>query len=532
MESVKSITLPTERPALQKISLEQSYLKIGLLLALITTVFFVTRAVYRLLFHPLSGFPGPKLAAISHLYEFYYDVIRGGTYIKKIDLMHQRYGPIIRINPRELHIKDSHYYERIYAGYPHRRDKDPSSTAIFTTPLPMVATVHHEHHRLRRSFLNNFFSKRSIKEMEPCIQAKANRLISVFRTAYKSGTVLELHRVMSALTADVVTTCCFGASHSYLDQKTFENQMIDAVNYVLSMCHINKFLPLIPKLLRLVPQRLLRNMGVYMADVITVTHLIRQQALESLCKTKVTDNTDADAPLASTIFDALAATNVPKQEKSAYRLEDEAAAIFGAGTETTSRALSVALFFLLSERPLMLKLREELEAHFPSSGIQPSSTQLEKLPYLTGTIKESLRLSMGLVARTPRVSPTEPLMYRDFVIPAGTPVSQSTYFVHMDPDIFPHPESFNPERWVEASKQGQYLNRFLVAFGKGSRQCLGINLAYTELYLILATVVCSVDMKLVETTVENIQMGRDLGHPAPKKGGFAVKVMVTGIRDI
>ncbi|EEQ28280.1 benzoate 4-monooxygenase cytochrome P450 [Microsporum canis CBS 113480] len=495
MESVKSITLPTERPALQKISLEQSYLKIGLLLALITTVFFVTRAVYRLLFHPLSGFPGPKLAAISHLYEFYYDVIRGGTYIKKIDLMHQRYGPIIRINPRELHIKDSHYYERIYAGYPHRRDKDPSSTAIFTTPLPMVATVHHEHHRLRRSFLNNFFSKRSIKEMEPCIQAKANRLISVFRTAYKSGTVLELHRVMSALTADVVTTCCFGASHSYLDQKTFENQMIDAVNYVLSMCHINKFLPLIPKLLRLVPQRLLRNMGVYMADVITVTHLIRQQALESLCKTKVTDNTDADAPLASTIFDALAATNVPKQEKSAYRLEDEAAAIFGAGTETTSRALSVALFFLLSERPLMLKLREELEAHFPSSGIQPSSTQLEKLPYLT-------------------------------------PVSQSTYFVHMDPDIFPHPESFNPERWVEASKQGQYLNRFLVAFGKGSRQCLGINLAYTELYLILATVVCSVDMKLVETTVENIQMGRDLGHPAPKKGGFAVKVMVTGIRDI
>lgn len=50
----------------------------------------------------------------------------------------------------------------------------------------------------------------------------------------------------------------------------------------------------------------------------------------------------------------------------------------------------------------------------------------------------------------------------------------STYLVHMDPEIFPEPDVFRPERWIEASEKGQHLTKFLVAFGKGSRICLGM----------------------------------------------------------
>jgi hypothetical protein len=60
---------------------------------------------------------------------------------------------------------------------------------------------------------------------------------------------------------------------------------------------------------------------------------------------------------------------------------------------------------------------------------------------------------------------------------------------------------------------------------------LTFRLAYTELYLALSAIVRSVDMDLVDTTVANIQMGRDLGHPAPKRGGFAIKVAVTGVKE-
>lgn len=55
-----------------------------------------------------------------------------------------------------------------------------------------------------------------------------------------------------------------------------------------------------------------------------------------------------------------------------------------------------------------------------------------------------------------------------------TPVSQSIYFVHMDPDVFPEPNSFNPDRWLEFSQKGERLDRFLVPFTKGSRMCLGM----------------------------------------------------------
>ncbi|KAJ5613912.1 cytochrome P450 [Penicillium herquei] len=446
------------------------------------------RATYRLFFHPLSTFPGPKIAAVSHLYEFYYDVIRNGTYIEKVDEMHQKYGPIVRINPRELHIKDSDYYERIYAGSPNRRDKDISSVAIFTTSIPMVGTIHHDHHRLRRSFLNTYFSKRSVKNMESGIQEKVDRLVYCLKLAHKTGTILELNRVFSAFTADVVTSCCFGASHSCLEQENFENQMIDAINYVMSMCHINKFLPLVPKLLRCIPQDLLQSMGLYMGDVIAVRNLIRIQAIDSLAKKSVLDNKDDSVSAGKTIFDALAAANVPPEEKTVRRLEEEAAAIFGAGTETTSRALSVAVFHLLNDEVMMLKLRKELQAVVLPADTPLTSTHLEQLPYLTGIIKEALRLPFGLVTRTPRISPIEPLFFEDYVIPPGTPVSQSAYFVHMDPEIFVHPKSFKPQRWINASKDGQYLNRYLVAFSKGTRQCLGMHLAYTELYLGLAAI--------------------------------------------
>lgn len=74
---------------------------IGMTLIVLTACF-VARCVYDLFFHPLRKFPGPKLAAIWYFYEFYYDVIKDGTYLWEIEKMHRRYGIESRLLCRYL----------------------------------------------------------------------------------------------------------------------------------------------------------------------------------------------------------------------------------------------------------------------------------------------------------------------------------------------------------------------------------------------------------------------------------------------
>ena len=61
-------------------------------LAICIALYLVYVVVYRLFFHPLSRFPGPRLAAISRWYEAYYDVIQDGQYTFKIAELHKEYG--------------------------------------------------------------------------------------------------------------------------------------------------------------------------------------------------------------------------------------------------------------------------------------------------------------------------------------------------------------------------------------------------------------------------------------------------------
>ena len=133
----------------------------------------------------------------------------------------------------------------------------------------------------------------------------------------------------------------------------------------------------------------------------------------------------------------------------------------------------------------------------------------------------------GVTTRLPRVA-YEPLKYEDWEIPAGTPVSVMNYFVNNDPKIFPEPLEFHPERWIEAAEKGVRLDRYMVSFGRGSRSCVGINLAWAELYLALATVISRFELENYDTTAErDILIDRDffVGVPRADSKGIRAKVV-------
>jgi len=70
--------------------------------------------------------------------------------------------------------------------------------------------------------------------------------------------------------------------------------------------------------------------------------------------------------------------------------------------------------------------------------------------------------------------------YQDWVIPAGTPVSQMNYVVNNDPEIFPQPLEFRPDRWIEAERAGIRLDRYMVSWPFGSIYFLPISLYLTR----------------------------------------------------
>ncbi|THC92781.1 hypothetical protein EYZ11_007742 [Aspergillus tanneri] len=105
----------------------------------------------------------------------------------------------------------------------------------------------------------------------------------------------------------------------------------------------------------------------------------------------------------------------------------------------------------------------------------------------------------------------------------------SSYFLHMDNQIFPEPEKFNPDRWILADERGERLFKFIGSFTKGSRICLGIHLAYAEIYLALAAIVRRFDIELYETTAEDIRFTRDLLGPRSEKGVWKVQARVTNM---
>ncbi|KAF7164597.1 hypothetical protein CNMCM5623_009054 [Aspergillus felis] len=501
-------------------------------LSVLAVASIILRWVYNLYFHPLRYIPGSRLAAMTSWFEFYYDVWGSGIYLLKIKEMHETYGPIIRVNPNEIHIADPSFYHQIYTSGTRKVNKDPSTVAGFSVPNSVAATVDHFHHRSRRGYMNPYFSKRAIVALEPEIHERISALSARLRRASVEGAHLSLDRCISAMTADIILKRFFGQHYDYVNEPNFEFPIRDGFFGVSLIFHLARFAPRLIQNLRKLPIPVISCILPKVANFLILEKYITDKMSAILAAEKKDTSTAK-----SVILESLANERIPAHERTMKRLVDEGLVITIAGTETSARALSVGLFYLIQNKSLITKLRAEVAAAVPHDQSPDTWTlkQLERLPFLTGCVKEALRLSFGPISRLPRISVEEVLQYKEYRIPPGYPVSQSTWLVHTDPSVFVEPLKYDPERWVRAAEEGFQLDNFLVTFTKGSRQCLGINMAYGEMYLTLARLVCGFDMELWNTTLEDVQIhhARIIGSPKfdKKRGAGQGEIKVKVLRE-
>ncbi|GME27171.1 Benzoate 4-monooxygenase cytochrome p450 protein [Neofusicoccum parvum] len=414
-------------------------------------------AIYRRLFHPLARIPGPLLPAITTLYQSYHNC----HYYQKISELHKIYGPVIRITPNEIHLSDPENYDKIY--YMGTRFwKSPIFYGAFAIPYSTFSTPSNEVHKHRRGMINPMFSRKMVLDLEEVVQEKAHKLTKRMEAGILDKKPVDLHHGFRSVSVDVITDYAFDRSYNLLDTPDFGKKFF-ALKCVEQIEEVKE---------RLADGKLNQT---------------RPTIFSELLNPKNNDGLP-----------------IP----TSWQLKDECYSMLAAAADTTGNALSTACYHTLADREIYARLRDELVAKFPDSNQTLSFVALEKLPYLTGVIKEGLRLSFGVPGRLPRVTPEGGATFNGYFVPEGTIVGMSSWLMHRNEDVFPDPMKFDPARWLNP-ENSRRLDRYLVAFGKGSRQCVGMPLAYCELYVTLGTFFrrfSDMELEVFETTPEDLEL--------------------------
>ncbi|KAJ4353268.1 uncharacterized protein N0V89_004995 [Didymosphaeria variabile] len=450
------------------------------------------RLVYNVYFHPLAKFPGPWWAGATSYAEAYFDIIKGGLYFAEVEAMHAHYGPIVRITPTELSIRDAEFYEHIYGSMNARRDIDIAFARLTVAPTSVISTLKHDHHRARRIPLLSFFSKQAITRLEPFISSRVNLLVKKLKHAHEVGRVIEAVDAYGALTTDVISYYAYGETFDFLGRDTdleFRNDYMHAISGLAFASPMLLHFPLVADCMRRLPEWILTKINPGMMRVNDLRRWCSANANKVLQAASSGVKRDTVKP--NTIFEALLSDDLPPEEKTLERMTDEGFVITGAGLETTSRYLTNITTHLLLNPDCLARLRAELKVAMPSPGDLPPSIVLENLPYLASIVHVVTSESrLTLIAKAAVVNEglrhetifsnrftrqiVEPLPYKNFVIPAGTNIGCAPYLQNHNADVFPEPERFRPERWIEARERGVNLPKYLATFVKGGRMCLGI----------------------------------------------------------
>ena len=459
---------------------------IGVLLA--TLLLYVAYSVlYRLYISPLATIPGPKLAALTVCYEMYYDLVERARFPWKIEELHYIYGkeqyscsgrmtdwakgPIIRIGPSEVHINDLAYSDTHFSSSSSiKQSKYAPHRHQFNLELSTLSTIDPGLHKSRRAAMNPFFAKRRIASLEPMIQSKVEKVCSRLDGIRSSGESMNLRLLFTCFTTEVISEFTYASSFNLLDipdlapilGKALDSNIIHWFKHFPFLYFFQNFPPIISYLVVwLVP-----DMKIFV-DWESMKIRLLKDTLSAHNSDKTSHHNSHE-----TIFHEILDSNLSPEEKSEQRLLQEATLVAAAGIETTSNTLNVITCYLLSDPSQLARLQKELQGAMPDPAELLPLQQLENLPYLTAVINEGLRISFGTTSRFIRVAADQDLHYKLWVLPAGTAVSMSAMLLHRNPEVFPDPDAFVPERWLPGD--GKNTRADLFTFSKGPRICAGI----------------------------------------------------------
>ncbi|KAI2601923.1 putative cytochrome P450 [Hypoxylon sp. NC1633] len=459
----------------------------------------VRDGIYNVYFHPLSRFPGPKLAACSNIP---YSVgFLGGRQPYEMLRLHRRYGPVVRVAPNELSFNTAQSFRDIY-GFRSGHKTFVKSTfyeggsfaakgvhSIVSERDPMV-------HAQMRRLLSHAFSNSSLLEQEALVTESVDEFVCSIRA--KVGQRLDIADLFERMAFDIIGNLAFGETFGALETDERHPWITVTIGALTKGALVDSFkrFPILARIVKLIMHR-------QIATLIEDTNKNEELAIK-LVKRRVSRPTTRKDFL-TRILEQRNRVDEDPDNKHQHKVSDvELAAHVSdfvlAGSETTSTVLSTATYYLLKSPAVYKRLASEIRGTFESAD-EINEVATRDLVYLNAVCKEAMRIYAPLPLGLPREVPEGGEIVDGHFLAAGTVVATNPVAASLDSSNFADPLLFNPERWLDGF-QGEDDLEASQPFSLGARGCLGKSLGWMEMRQALAKLIWNFDLELADSNLD------------------------------
>ena len=448
------------------------------MVAVVLPIVWAAKLIYNALFHPLSKFPGPKIAAATKIPIAW--KTWQGLAPHWILALHEEYNSdVVRISPDELSFIEPAAWTEI-CGARQGFQKNPK----LTPGVNSIVNANDADHRRLRQIMSHAFSDKAIKEQEYLIQFHVDEMLR-FIKAESSPRTVDLVEWVNWTFFDIVGDLAFGEPFGALQGSTARAwaSMINLATHGFSKLSVFARFPPVGFIIQSLLWKKLRQArdehGVAAAEK------VNRRLQSEKCRPDFIGH--------------ILAHNNTKGGMSHNEIVSNAATLIIAGADTTASTVAGTLSLLIQNPPAMQKVRDEIFGAFAESKeIQFQS--LDRLKYLSAVIQESLRMYPPVTNGQVRVMPQGGGVVCGHALPGGTYLQINQYAANMCTRNFVSPATFAPSRWMEDDQFCTDKTDAVQPFSFGPRNCIGKNLALFQIRLILAHIFWNFEIGVVEET--------------------------------
>ncbi|KAL4810615.1 benzoate 4-monooxygenase cytochrome P450 [Aspergillus unguis] len=441
---------------------------------------YALRVCYNLLLHPLARYPGPKLRGATRL-PWFYGLITGQQHII-LKQLHDEYGSVVRIAPNKLSYTSANAWRDIY-GHKKAGEPEMPKDKQWYVPDPNAQQIifsDRERHSHFRRLLSHGFSDRALRGQEPLLRKYTDLLIANLSKASKSGQPVNVVQWYNSITFDIIGDLTFGEPFGCLETGILHPWIRDMFLTIRGTLYLRLGQDLFGQYIHIVRKQF-ASFGA----------IKKREAHLNFTREKVTRRVNSDDHRPD-FFEAI--LRQPEGKGMTFpELLSNSAILVLAGSETTATFLSGVTYLLLTNPDKLQRLTDEVRHAFRSVD-EITIEKTSRLSYLQAVIEEGLRFYPPVAIALPRQVHAGGAQIDGGFVPEGTSVGVTHYAAYHSAANFEKPDEFLPERFLDPS---YHDNRDVFqAFSVGPRNCIGKNLAYAEMKLILSRLVFHFDMTL------------------------------------